>query len=394
MPAQQIQLPVPDKHALAHSQQLTDAIREEIAQQGGQIPFRDYMQLALYAPALGYYTAGSRKLGAEGDFVTAPEIAPLFSHCLAHTIAPALRMLSEANILEIGAGRGVMAAEILGYLSQTDQLPEHYYILELSGELRQRQAQTIEQHMPGCLSRVVWLDELPDDLSAVVLGNELLDAMPVNIVSKHNDHWYECYVAWQNGGFVWQRGDISDSRLSQRMQSMEEKFGEAFEEGYTTEINLLAEDWLQALGRSLSQGLVLLIDYGFPCHEFYHPQRGTGTLMCHYRHYAHTDPFMYPGLQDITAHVDFTAMAEAAYKSGFNIEGYTNQGNFLIGSGLTEMYQRQPAEELQPQMILANQIKKLTLPHEMGELFKVIGLSKQLNVSLPGFMLRDLRNSL
>ncbi len=394
MSTQQTQLPVPDEYALAHSQQLTDVIREEMTRQGGSIVFRDFMQLALYAPARGYYVAGSLKLGAEGDFVTAPEIAPIFSHCLAQAIVPVLRTLPEANILEVGAGRGVMAAEILGYLSQTDQLPEHYYILELSGELRQRQAQTIEQFAPDCLSRVVWLDELPKDLSAVVLGNELLDAMPVNIVKKHNDHWYEQYVTWQDDQFVWQRGDISDERLLQRMQSIEAKLAEPFYDGYTSEINLLAEDWLQTLGASLRQGLVLLIDYGFPSHEFYHPQRSTGTLMCHYRHHAHSDPFLYPGLQDITAHVDFTAMAEAAYEAGFSIEGYTNQGNFLLGSGLTELCQSQATEELQPQMILANQIKKLTLPHEMGELFKVIGLSKQLDVSLPGFMLRDLRNSL
>jgi len=393
MPVQP-QLPAPTDDALAHSRQLTDAIRDEIVRQGGQIPFRDFMQLVLYAPGLGYYVAGSRKLGADGDFITAPEISPVFSHCLAQAIAPALQNLSEANILEVGAGSGVMAAEILRHLSQIDQLPEHYYILELSGELRERQSRTINEHVPDCRSRLVWLDELPEDLSAVVLGNEVLDAMPVNIVSKHGDSWQEQYVAWQDGRFVWQPGEITDSRLEQRMQSIEEKFGEAFVDGYTTEINLLAEDWLQALGRSLQQGLVLLIDYGFPCHEFYHPQRRTGSLMCHYRHHAHADPFLYPGLQDITAHVDFTAMAEAAYKSGFNIDGYTNQGNFLIGSGLTAFCQNEPADELQPQMILANQIKKLTMPHEMGELFKVIGLSKQLDVTLPGFMLRDLRNSL
>lgn len=391
---QQPQLPVPDEHALAHSQQVTELIGEEISRQGGQIPFREFMQLALYAPGLGYYVAGSRKLGAAGDFVTAPEIAPIFSHALAQAIIPALQSLPVANILEVGAGRGVMAAEILKHLSQTDQLPEHYYILELSGELRQRQAQAIEQRIPECVSRVVWLDELPNDLSAVVLGNELLDAMPVSMVSKHKDTWHEKYVSWQDGRFVWQQGEVSDARLKERMQAIEDKYGEPFADGYTTEINLLAEDWLQALGQSLAQGLVLLIDYGFPCHEFYHPQRSMGTLMCHYRHHAHADPFLYPGLQDITAHVDFTAMAEAAYQSGFSIEGYTNQGNFLMGSGLTELYQNEPAEELQAQMIMANQIKKLTLPHEMGELFKVIGLSKQLDVSLPGFMLRDLRNNL
>jgi len=394
MPAQPPQLPVPDGHALQYSQQLIQRICTEIARQGGQISFRDFMQLALYAPGLGYYVAGSRKLGAEGDFVTAPEIAPLFSHCLAQAIVPALQELDEANILEVGAGRGVMAAEILRHLQAIEQLPEHYYILELSGELRERQAQTLAQHVPECISRVVWLASLPDELSAVVLGNEVVDAMPVNIVSKLEGGWQEQYVAWRDGRFIWQAGEITDPRLVERMQAIEEKLGISFDTGYTSEINLLAEDWLNALGNSLKQGLVLLIDYGFPCHEFYHPQRNSGTLMCHYRHHAHADPFLYPGLQDITAHVDFSAMAEAAYQTGFSIVGYTNQANFLIGSGLTEFCQTDPAEGMQPQMLLANQIKKLTLPHEMGELFKVIGFSRQLEVSLPGFMLRDMRNSL
>ncbi len=394
MAASQAHLPEPATEALTHSRQLTEVIRAEIDRQGGQVSFRDFMQLALYAPGLGYYLAGSRKLGAGGDFVTAPEISPLFSQCLARAIAPALHSLAEANILEVGAGSGVMAAQILRQLADLGQLPAHYYILELSGDLRERQAETIRQQVPECLSRLVWLDALPEGLSAVVLGNEVLDAMPVHLVSKQNGIWHELYVAWQGDRFVWQGGETSDARLSERMLGIEEKFGESFAEGYTTEVNLLAEDWLAGLSGSLQQGLVLLIDYGFPRHEYYHPQRGSGTLMCHYRHHAHGDPFYYPGLQDITAHVDFTAMAEAAYRSGFSIEGYTNQGNFLIGSGLTELFQQQPVEELQPQMVMANQIKKLTLPHEMGELFKVLGLSKQLDVSLPGFMLRDLRNSL
>lgn len=394
MPAQQAQLPDPSVEALAHSQQLTKRIGEEISRQGGRIPFRDFMQLALYAPGLGYYVAGSRKLGAAGDFVTAPEISPLFSRCLAQAIRPALQILEEANILEVGAGSGVMAAEILAFLAEQAALPEHYYILELSGELRERQAESIARRAPAALQRVHWLEEMPTDLTAVVLGNEVLDAMPVNLVCKHNGQWREQYVTWQDGRFAWQGGELTDARLLQRMQSMETRLAEPFCEGYTTEVNLLAEDWLQSLGQSLRQGLVLLIDYGFPAHEFYHPQRSSGTLMCHYRHHAHADPFLYPGLQDITAHVDFSAMAKAAYNGGFSVDGYTNQGNFLLGSGLTELMQQEAEQDLQPQMIAANQIKKLTLPHEMGELFKVIGLSKQLEIQLPGFMLRDLRNSL
>lgn len=394
MRERQARLPVPDDEALAHSRQLSGVIRAAMERRGGRISFREFMQLALYAPGLGYYVAGSRKLGAGGDFVTAPEIAPLFSRCLAHAIAPLLPALSEANILEAGAGSGVMAADILRYLSRGDRLPAHYYILELSGELRERQRQTLAERLPDCLSRVTWLDELPKDLSAIVLGNEVLDAMPVNLVTKQDNAWQECYVAWQDDRFVWQSGGMTDARLLARMRAIEEKSPAAFAEGYTTEINLVAEDWIRTLGQSLGQGLVLLIDYGFPRHEYYHPQRGSGTLMCHYRHHAHADPFLYPGLQDITAHVDFTAVAEAAWESGLRIEGYTNQGNFLLGGGLMELCRQQDEQDLQPQLVLSNQIKRLTMPHEMGELFKVIAFSKQLNVSLPGFMPRDLRNSL
>lgn len=394
MRSQAAQLPSPAEVAIAHSEQLIGLIRERIARQGGQIPFQEFMQLALYAPGLGYYVAGSRKLGAEGDFVTAPEISPLFSHCLARSIAPVLTELPEANILEAGAGSGVMAAEILRHLSNMGQLPDHYYILELSGELRARQQQTIQQLAGDCLSRVNWLDALPGQLNAVVLGNELLDAMPVNLLTKQAGQWRECFVAWQDGHFAWRDGEPSDARLVTRMQSVEEGFAEQFPDGYTTEVNLLAEDWLQSLGQGMQQGLVLLIDYGFPRHEYYHPQRRDGTLMCHYRHHAHADPFVYPGLQDITAHVDFSAMAEAAYASGFRVAGYTNQANFLLGSGLMELCQQQDENALQPQMLTANQVKKLTMPHEMGELFKVIAFSKQLDISLPGLLLRDLRNSL
>ncbi|MDH5446267.1 MAG: SAM-dependent methyltransferase [Gammaproteobacteria bacterium] len=394
MQVQSAKLPRPSEAAIAHSRELIDLIRQEMAAQGDKITFQHFMQLVLYAPGLGYYVAGSRKLGEEGDFVTAPEISPLFSHCLAHTIRPVLATLTEPNILEVGAGSGVMAAEILRHLAQKAELPEHYYILELSGDLRERQRQTIEQAVPECLSRVVWLDELPETLSAVVLGNEVLDAMPVNILCKHDGQWQERYVGFDGDRFVWHNGEVSDPRLLERIQILEDQNGESFVDGYTTEINLIAEDWLQSLAGSLTQGLVLLIDYGFPQHEFYHPQRSTGTLMCHYRHHSHDDPFVYPGLQDITAHVDFSAMAEAAHNSGMQVEGYTNQASFLLGSGLTELYQQEDETALQPQMVVANQIKKLTMPHEMGELFKVIGFSKQLDVSLAGFMLRDLRNSL
>ena len=245
--------------------------------------------------------------------------------------------------------------------------------------------------MPQLIERVVWLDRLPEALSGVVLGNEVLDAMPVNLFTIRDGQVRERYVDWQDG-LVWCEGEPSDGRMVMRCAAIEQALDQPLAEGYSSEINLLAEDWLATLGQHLQQGLVLLIDYGFPRHEYYHPQRQTGTLMCHYRHHAHADPFLYPGLQDITAHVDFTAMAEAAHTAGFKICGYTNQGNFLIGSGLTGLVGE--GKDMAEQVRLAAEIKKLTMPHEMGELFKVIGLSKGMDIRLPGFAMRDLRNSL
>lgn len=393
MPTARSTLPEPDADALTHSRRLIEFIHAQIAAQGGAISFRDFMQHALYAPGLGYYTAGSHKLGEAGDFITAPESSPLFAQCIANAIQPALLQLNVKNILEVGAGSGIMAAGILQQLQQSDCLPDHYYILELSSDLRARQQQTIAQQLPELVERVSWLDNLPNELSAVVLGNEVLDAMPVNLVQIQNGEVMERFVALEGDRFVWRDQPPTDERLQQRIEEIQNQTGETLPDGYISEINLLAEDWLKSLAQSLQQGLVLLIDYGFPRHEYYHPQRSTGTLMCHYRHHSHDDPFCFIGLQDITAHVDFTAMAEAAYEAGFSIDGYTSQGNFLLGSGLAELAQT-AEDDVKTQLLVANQIKKLTLPHEMGELFKVIGLSKQLDVPLPGFMLRDMRNYL
>ena len=392
MPTQRTILPEPDAAALAHSQSLSQHVQGLLKAQSGPLTFRQFMEQVLYAPGLGYYTAGSHKLGAAGDFITAPEISPLFSQTLAQAIAPVLPELDEANILEVGAGRGVMAAAILRHLESLNALPQRYYILELSPDLRARQQATITEQAPQLLDRVEWLECLPEALSAIVLGNEVLDAMPVNLFTIKAGQVQERYVDWQGEQFVWLDGELSDERIAARIASIEESFGQPLAEGYTSEINLIAEDWLTTLGQHLQQGLVILIDYGFPRHEYYHPQRHDGTLMCHYRHHAHADPFQYIGLQDITAHVDFTAMAEAAYAGGFKICGYTNQSNFLIGSGLAELVR--VVDNTAEQIKLAGEIKKLTMPHEMGELFKVIGLSKGMEINMPGFNLRDLRNSL
>ena len=288
----------------------------------------------------------------------------------------------------MGAGSGVMAAGVLSELAALNCEPESYTILELSADLKQRQAELLQQHAP----LVSWRDSFPENFTGVVLANELLDAMPVHRVVWNGGELQECYVAWQEERFVWQAGTLSNPRLQARFDEIISRLGE-LPDGYVTEINLAAEDWINTLATNMQQGLLLLIDYGFAQHEFYHPQRMQGTLMCHYRHRAHDDPLILVGLQDITAHVDFTAMADSALAAEMQVSGYTTQAHFLLGSGLTELVAEIEADATQ-QLDLANQVKCLTLPHEMGELFKVMALTKNLPVNMPGFMLRDLRNSL
>ncbi|MCW9023347.1 MAG: SAM-dependent methyltransferase [Gammaproteobacteria bacterium] len=389
-------LPAPSADALKISQELVARIRAEIQQTGGCISFARYMEMALYEPGLGYYSAGSRKFGKEGDFITAPETSPLFSCTLARAIQPALDELSEKTILEVGAGSGVMAADILLQLADDNQIPEQYYILEVSADLRERQYETIKYRAPELLDRVHWLEQLPESFSAIVLANELFDAMPVTRFCIQNGQAKELFIVESDSGFDWQIGTEAAVRLQEHVREIENSLGTLLPEGYVSEVNFSAEEWLKSLATSMKEGLILLIDYGQSRHSYYHPQRGQGTLQCHYRHRVHDDPFYYPGLQDITAHVDFTAIADAALEVGLQIEGYTTQAHFLLGSGLTELATVSNAAESDPAQLLAqvNEIKRLTLPQEMGETFKVIGLSKNISVNMPGFNMNDMRNRL
>ena len=388
------ELPLPDALAQAHSEKLIVLIKDEIDHNKGAISFQKFMELALYAPGLGYYAAGSIKLGKDGDFITAPEISPLFSRALANAILPVLNQVH--TILEVGAGSGCMAADILLFLEERNCLPEEYWILELSADLRARQRDTIEQRAPQLLDRVKWLDRLPEHFSAVVLANELLDAMPVQLFQKNSDanEFNEIMIVWEGERFAYRFDRSEEPRLLQRLTDIESSVGCNLPAGYISEINFAAEDWIKSIADRLQQGFILLVDYGFPRHEYYHPQRNQGTLMCHYRHRAHADPFVYPGLQDITAHVDFTAMADAALAAGLKVKGYTTQVNFLMGAGLAELAAAIEQSDMKKQMEVAAQIKKLTLPHEMGELFKVIGFSKNCDIDMPAFSFRDLREYL
>ncbi len=380
-----MKLPAPSPDALAYSDALKRRIIDEIEAGDGWIGFDRFMELARYAPGMGYYSGGAQKFGAAGDFVTAPEISSAFSQTLA-TQAVQIMALSAPQIIEVGAGSGRLAADLLLELERRNALPERYSILDLSGELRERQRATIAQRAPQQLDRVVWLDRLPERFDGLVLANELLDAMPVHLVHWEDSAILERGVSITKGEFAWADRPAT-GRVLEKAREIAEEF--ALPPGYLSELCLAAADWTASWGRILGTGALLLIDYGFPRHEYYHPQRDTGTLMCHYRHHAHGEPFLLPGLQDITAHVDFTAIVEAGFNAGLELLGYTTQAAFLINCGLTEVLARIPAEDVLRYLPLAQAAQKLISPAEMGDLFKVIALGKGIEDTLLGFAQGD-----
>jgi len=378
--------PTPEERAL--SQRLIDLIRAEIARAGGAIPFARFMDLALYAPELGYYSAGKHKFGVEGDFVTAPELGAVFAQCLAHQCVQILVALPNSDILEVGAGSGALAVQFLLELERLGHLPENYFILEISSTLRARQRALFAELATHLLVRVHWLDTLPSaGFRGIVLGNELLDAMPAERFRTDAHGGAQIQVGWENNRFVWREARASDA-LRDRLVTL------GLPDGYVSEIGFAAEGWVRNVADILEQGVLLLVDYGFPGHEFYHPQRAAGTLMCHYRHRAHDDPLLFVGLQDITVHVDFTAIAKAGTEAGLDLLGYTSQALFLLGSGLEDVAARVDPTDARAHLQFTNEVKKLTLPHEMGELFKVIALGRGIEMSLAGFRLQNRRDRL
>lgn len=388
------EFPLPDPDAAVHSARLQDLIRAEIAAAGGSISFARYMELALYAPGLGYYSAGARKFGAGGDFVTAPEISPLFGRCVARQCRQVLQHLGAGDILEIGAGTGALAADLLGELEAVGRLPGAYLILEVSADLRERQRMLLQERLPHLLSRVHWLDRLPEaGFQGLIVGNEVLDAMPIQRFRWTGQGVRELRVSWQDGHFAW-REEPAEPRLAEAVTVIRREVGEGWPEGYASEVNPGLAPWIREIGARLARGLILLIDYGYPRHEYYHPQRATGTLMCHYRHRAHPDPLILAGLQDITAFVDFTAVAEAGVAAGLDVMGYTTQAHFLLGCGLDELLAGSDPEDPRSYLELTRQAKALTLPGEMGERFKAIALARGVEVPLVGFALQDHRHRL
>jgi SAM-dependent MidA family methyltransferase len=378
-------LPAPPPEALAVSERLHQLIAREIERAGGWLSFARYMELALYAPALGYYMAGARRLGRDGDFVTAPEISRLFGR----TLAQQVKQLAEfglPEILEIGAGSGALAADLLLELERVSCLPERYLILELSPDLRDRSRDTLAARAPHLLERVAWLNQLPPAFNGTVIGNEVLDAMPVHIFERGESGVVELGVALRDGAFAWAARETPEAARADR--------GCFPETRYRTEIQIVARAFTRSLAAALGRGAVLFIDYGFPRREYYHPQRSSGTLMCHYRHRAHGDPFFLPGLQDITTHIDFSAIAGAGKDAGLEVLGYCNQAQFLINCGITELLAETPAHDVAAYAPLASEAQKLLSPAEMGELFKVLALGKGISEPLVGFAQGDRRHTL
>jgi SAM-dependent MidA family methyltransferase len=388
-------LPTPSTDAQLHSEKLTQRIKQQLNRQG-HLSFAQFMQMALYTPGLGYYANSLPKIGAQGDFITAPEVSPLFSQCIARQAAQVLKTLEHPNLVEFGAGRGTMAKNILLELNAQEQPIEHYYILELSADLRLVQQETLQALPAHLFEKVIWLDSLPETpIEGVFVANEVLDAMPIERLKLEPHQTSQAMVVFNETKqqFEWDYLPITDHLLQRFSNGILHFIGDPSPDGYETEINLNIRPWLKSVFEAMEKGLLLLIDYGYTRREYYQPARVMGTLRCHYQHLAHNNPFFYPGLQDITAHVDFTAVAESAFDVGFKIAGFSTQAHFLMSSGLLEL-SATSTDDITESLKIAQQIKTLTLPDEMGETFKVIALTKKTDMSLMGFQLRDLRHQL
>ena len=381
-----MKLPQPSPEALAQSGQLVDRLRSLIEAQGGWISFATYMAEALYTPGLGYYSGGAHKFGPGGDFITAPELTPLFGQALASQVQQIMG-LSAPHVIEAGAGTGLLAADLLLELELRGALPESYAILEVSGELRERQFDTLAAKVPHLASRVQWLDGLPERFSGALVANEVLDVMPVHLIAWRPEGIFERGVALgDEGRFVWAdqpaAGKVAEAAVALDLPLPEE--GE-----YVSELNLAGRAWVAEWAARLDQGAMLLVDYGYPRAEYYLPSRSTGTLLCYFRHHAHGDPFVWPGLNDITAFVDFTAIAEAGFEAGLDVLGYTDQANLLFNCGVLDCLARRAPEESTDYIRAAKALQRLTGPHEMGELFKVIALARGISLPLIGFLRGD-----
>jgi len=383
------ELPQPSADALEHSDRLARLLHERIAAHSGWISFRDYMQAALYEPGLGYYSAGAVKFGEAGDFVTAPEISPLFSRCLARQCDEVLAELGGGDVLELGGGSGRMAADMLLEFARMGALPDRYLILEPSADLRDRQGQLLQALPPELHTRVSWLDALPDEpLRGVIVGNEVVDALSVQRFVIDDAAINELGVVSDG-----ERFDLAGRPADASLAAAVRKLGLDVDAGYTSEICASLSPWVAALSTSLAAGAIMLLDYGYSRQEYYLPERRSGTLRCYYRHRAHENALLWPGLQDITAWVDFTALTAAAEQADLQVAGYTTQAHFLVAAGIEQLVEELIASDTQLQVAAARGLRQLMLPGEMGDTVKVMAMTR--GVAAPGgFAGRDMRAAL
>lgn len=385
-------LPQPSPAQLTRSQALTNWLKERISREGS-ISFADYMEAALYHPELGYYNASEFNLGKKGDFTTAPEISPLFAICLAKQFEQVTQTLGPCDLLELGAGSGRLACDLLSALEKSNSLPRHYYILEISPALRKKQQDLLKTACPHLATRAIWLDQLPTDFKGVVIANEVLDALAVHRFQVTETDIAEQRVDVVNDQLCFIQAPMTNIDGIKLATHLRDQYQLPI--GYTSEINLKAAMLTEQLVHSLSQGLILLIDYGYGQFEYYHHARNQGTLTCFYQHHHHDQPFFYPGLQDLTAHVDFTNIIDKAHDAGCDLAGFTSQAAFLLSLGLMDTV-KEVEEGLDPVELfqLHQEVKVLTLPTEMGDIIKVMGLSKHLDIAPQGFQLQDRRRDL
>ncbi len=384
-------IPSPSAEARALSARLVELLAGRIGAAGGFLPFDAFMEAALYEPGLGYYSNGLTPFGEEGDFVTAPESGDLFGRCLARSFAPVLTRLADASVLELGAGSGALALALLPELAALDALPARYAILERSPAMRALQQSRLKTLPAALQARVEWLDTLPQHWSGVVFGNEVADALPVKRFEYDGQSVRETGVGFDDEGLQWRSRPAREGDAG-RVLALAREHG--WEGGYRCELCPPLADWVAELGACLHAGMLMLIDYGYGRAEYYHPQRNMGTLLCHYRHHAHDNALWFPGLQDITAFVDFTTVAEAGAGAGLQLLGYTSQARFLVAAGIERVMAEADPSDLPRFLAMTSDAKRLMLPGEMGDRFKVIGFSRNLDATPPGFDSQDLRSRL
>ncbi len=382
-----LSLPTLDKDSQIRMNLLHTAIQHEIAKSSGWISFSQFMEIVLYKPKLGYYTGPARKFGNEGDFITAPHVSPIFGATIANQIAEVLDYTKDRQVIELGAGDGSAAADIMIALEKIDSLPSSYSILDVSPSTKKMQLETLSTRVPHLLSMFQWLDDVPMHINGVIFANEVFDALPVSIVEVSGSSVLERGVEYKNNRFLWCKRQGAHYIL----EAVKEL---GLQSPYITEINFVGRALMRKLASNLDKGMLLIIDYGFKKEEFYHPQRSFGTLMCHYKHHSHQDPFVLLGLQDITSHVDFSNLAKVGEANGLDLIGFCNQAQFLINCGITDLIAEHNMGNGLSGTNQASKLNKLLSPAEMGELFKVLALGKGLGETVTGFSAGNRRISL